>query len=81
MTQMRRYYYEEHFDEVPERRGLPACQCFAPGEVAGTCPGPDWCPLCQDDDEDAGDELPFDEPWPLPSRRTAWRLPVRARQC
>lgn len=50
-----RYDYDPA-DDTPRRSGR--CQCFAPGEAAGTCPGPADCPMCndEDDEEDDGDE-------------------------
>lgn len=32
------------------RRGFGGCRCFAPGEAAGSCPGPDQCPIANDED-------------------------------
>lgn len=37
------------FDERPRRRRT-GCACFAPGEVSGTCPGQDRCPMAQEED-------------------------------
>ena len=30
-----------------------ACRCFAPGEAAGTCPGQENCPMCEEEESDA----------------------------
>jgi len=42
----------DDYDDRPLRRSS-ACQCFAPGECAGSCPGPDNCPMCEEDDDEA----------------------------
>lgn len=42
-------------EDDPPARVLRGCQCFGPGECAGTCPGPASCPMCQEAD-DEGDE-------------------------
>lgn len=30
---------------------MTRCRCLAPGDGYGRCPGPDSCPLCQEDDD------------------------------
>ena len=44
----------QHDDDEPEydsARTSRGCQCFEAGEVRGTCPGPENCPMCEDDNE------------------------------
>lgn len=47
---LRASWDDDRDDELaPRRRG--GCQCFGPGEGPGRCPGPEHCPMCEDDDE------------------------------
>lgn len=39
--------------DEPPRRQHRGCQCFGPGQCAGTCPGPDNCPMCEEADDEA----------------------------
>jgi hypothetical protein len=40
----------------PRRGASRGCECFAPGEVAGSCPGRENCPIARaGDDEEAAE--------------------------
>ena len=49
--------YKDYYDEPKPRKQRIRCECFSPGEVSGTCPGPDVCPYANDLD-DEGCEQP-----------------------
>jgi hypothetical protein len=38
------------------RKARTGCVCFGPGEVGGTCPGRDRCPIADEHDDDEGDD-------------------------
>lgn len=42
-------------DDYPPARHSTGCLCFAPGEAPGSCPGPDACPLCNDEEDEDND--------------------------
>jgi hypothetical protein len=50
----------DHTDEADARahdaakRRAQSCRCG--GDMPGFCPGPDRCPMCERDDEEASDE-------------------------
>lgn len=46
---------EPDYEDLPPRRSS-RCQCFAPGECSGSCPGPDNCPMCETDEEEQDDD-------------------------
>lgn len=48
-------------DYEPRRRRSSACECFAPGECAGSCPGPENCPMCEGDTDDTDDDTDENE--------------------
>ena len=40
----------ERDEDEPRRRRSRGCRCG--GDMPGRCPGPENCPMCQDDDDD-----------------------------
>ena len=48
---MRETTTDDLADEWADRQPSQACKCA--GDMPGYCPGPQSCPMCQPDDEDA----------------------------
>lgn len=46
---------DARYERAAARRKT-GCACFGPGEVGGTCPGRDRCPIADEGGDDEGDD-------------------------